>query len=158
MGAPAYLLVAPPSTSVMSGSLHAKSLPTITSLSSSATVRVLPARSIDTSSEPSLHDAVTVAPEKLAWLLYLGLFPTSIGFLTWTYALRRTAAGRLGATTYLVPPIVIVLAWAMLGEIPPPLAILGGAACIAGVIVARMPARRKPDGPGAADAEAALAT
>ncbi len=104
-------------------------------------------------------EAASVAPEKLTWLLYLGLFPTSIGFLTWTYALSRTAAGRLGATTYLVPPIVIVLAWAMLGEVPPLLAIAGGAACIGGVIVARMPARRKRnDEAGKPDTEADLAS
>ena len=43
--------------------------------------------------------------------------------------------------TYLVPPVVIAMAWALLGEVPPLLAIGLGAACIAGVIVARMPAR-----------------
>ena len=73
----------------------------------------------------------------LAWLVYLGLFPTSLGFLTWTYALSRTAAGRLGATTYLVPPVTILISWVLLGEIPPALAIAGGASCIVGVIVAR---------------------
>jgi drug/metabolite transporter (DMT)-like permease len=82
----------------------------------------------------------------IGWLVYLGLFPTSIGFLTWTYALRRTDAGRLGATTYLVPPIAIAISWLLLGEIPPALAIVGGAACIVGVIVARSSPRsaRRP--------------
>ena len=91
-----------------------------------------------------LTELATAEPSELGWLLYLGLFPTSIGFLTWTYALSRTPAGRLGATTYLVPPIVIVVAWVMLGEVPALLAIAGGAACIAGVVVARSTPRQRP--------------
>jgi len=74
---------------------------------------------------------------RIAWLVYLGLFPTAIGFLTWTYALSRTTAGRLGVTTYLVPPVVVLMAWLLLAETPPSLALVGGAVCIAGVIVAR---------------------
>ena len=36
----------------------------------------------------------------VAWMVYLGVFPTAIGFLTWAYALSRTTAGsRMGATT-----------------------------------------------------------
>ncbi len=91
-----------------------------------------------------LTEMQAVDGSKLAWLVYLGLFPTAIGFLTWTYALSRTQAGRLGATTYLVPPVVIVLALVMLGESPPILALVGGAACIAGVIVARSSPRHAP--------------
>ena len=91
-----------------------------------------------------LTEAAAAEAPKLGWLLYLGLFPTSIGFLTWTFALSRTQAGRLGATTYLVPPIAIVLALVLLGEVPPLLAIAGGAACIAGVVVARSTARTSP--------------
>jgi drug/metabolite transporter (DMT)-like permease len=91
-----------------------------------------------------LTEMAAVDGTKLAWLVYLGLFPTAIGFMTWTYALSRTQAGRLGATTYLVPPVVIVLAWALLGEIPPILAVAGGVACIAGVIVARSSPRPAP--------------
>lgn len=79
---------------------------------------------------------------QVGWLVYLGLFPTSLGFVTWTYALSRTAAGRLGATTYLVPPVAIAISWVLLGEVPPALAIVGGAACIVGVIVARSTPRR----------------
>jgi drug/metabolite transporter (DMT)-like permease len=89
-----------------------------------------------------LSEVQTADVTGIGWLVYLGLFPTSLGFLTWTYALSRTAAGRLGATTYLVPPLAISISWVLLGEIPPALAILGGAACIAGVIVARSSPRR----------------
>jgi drug/metabolite transporter (DMT)-like permease len=73
----------------------------------------------------------------VGWLVYLGVFPTAIAFTTWAFALNRTTAGRLGSTTYLVPPVAILLAWLVLGEVPPLVAILGGVLCIGGVIVAR---------------------
>jgi drug/metabolite transporter (DMT)-like permease len=81
-----------------------------------------------------------------AWTVYLGVFPTAIGFTTWAYALKRTSAGKMGATTYLVPPIAILLGWAILGETPPALALAGGLLCLVGVAVtrgARLPARSK---------------
>ena len=73
----------------------------------------------------------------VGWLVYSALFPTAIAFTTWAFALNRTTAGRLGSTTYLVPPVAILLAWLMLSEVPPVLALAGGALCIGGVIVAR---------------------
>jgi drug/metabolite transporter (DMT)-like permease len=73
----------------------------------------------------------------IAWTIYLGIVPTAIGFIAWAYALSRTTAGRMGSTTYLVTPIAILLGWALLGETPPGLALLGGALCLAGVAVAR---------------------
>jgi drug/metabolite transporter (DMT)-like permease len=84
-----------------------------------------------------IREVGTADPLNVAWLVYLGLFPTAIGFTTWAFALSRTPAGRLGSTTYLVAPVVIVIAWALLAEVPPPLAVVGGALCIAGVAVAR---------------------
>jgi drug/metabolite transporter (DMT)-like permease len=72
-----------------------------------------------------------------AWTAYLGVFPTAVGFTTWAYALKRTSAGKMGATTYLVPPIAVVLGWAILGETPPALALAGGLLCLAGVAVTR---------------------
>ena len=73
----------------------------------------------------------------VAWMVYLGVFPTAIGFLTWAYALSRTTAGRMGATTYLVPPIAILVGWALLGESPEAFAFLGGALCLGGVVITR---------------------
>jgi drug/metabolite transporter (DMT)-like permease len=87
---------------------------------------------------PDLVAEVSAAqPQSLAWMVYLGLFPTAIGFTTWAYALSRTTAGRLGSTTYLVPPIVIVMSLLILSEVPPLLSIAGGALCVLGVVVAR---------------------
>jgi drug/metabolite transporter (DMT)-like permease len=77
------------------------------------------------------------------WIAYLGAFPTALGFTTWAYALARTSAGRLGATTYLVPPVAILLSWALLGETPVALALLGGVLCVGGVYLARRAPRAR---------------
>lgn len=76
-----------------------------------------------------------------AWAVYLGLFPTAIGFTTWAYALARTSAGKMGAFTYLVPPLAVLLGWLVLSESPPALALAGGVACLVGVALTRRPAR-----------------
>jgi drug/metabolite transporter (DMT)-like permease len=75
-------------------------------------------------------------------MVYLGAVPTAIAFSTWAYALARTDAGRLGVTTYLVPPLVILFAWLLLDEVPPALAVVGGLVCLAGVAVSRRRDRR----------------
>ncbi|WP_207892216.1 DMT family transporter [Streptacidiphilus pinicola] len=77
----------------------------------------------------------------IAWTVYLGLMPTAVAFTTWGYALARTKAGKLGATTYLVPPISILLGWMMLGETPTWVAVGGGMLCLGGVAVARFTRR-----------------
>ena len=73
----------------------------------------------------------------VGWMVYLGVFPTALAFTTWAFALARTGAGRMAATTYLVPPVSILLGWLLLSESPPALALAGGALCLVGVIVAR---------------------
>jgi drug/metabolite transporter (DMT)-like permease len=94
---------------------------------------------------PGLVDDVRGAGAgPVAWTIYLGAFPTAIGFTTWAYALRRTTAGRMGATTYLVPPLAVLMGWAFLGETPPGLALAGGALCLTGVAVARGVRLRRP--------------
>jgi len=87
---------------------------------------------------PQLVREWRVAPTSgIAWLVFLGVFPTSIAFTTWAYALARGSAGRLAATAYLVPPITIVMSWLILGEVPTVIAVLGGALCLVGVAIAR---------------------
>jgi drug/metabolite transporter (DMT)-like permease len=43
----------------------------------------------------------------------------------------------MGSFIYLIPLVAIGLGWAVLGETPPWLAVVGGAVCLAGVVVAR---------------------
>jgi len=83
------------------------------------------------------HDASGASGSAIGWTVYLGIVPTGIGFIAWAYALSRTTAGRMGSTTYLVTPIAILLGWVVLAEAPPLLALLGGALCLVGVVVAR---------------------
>ena len=83
------------------------------------------------------RDAARADSGTLAWAVYLGVFPTAVGFSTWAYALARTSAGRMAATTYLVPPLAILLGWLALGEVPPVLALAGGLLCLAGVYITR---------------------
>ncbi len=81
----------------------------------------------------------------IAGMVYLGVVPTALAFSTWAYALGRMDAGRLGVTTYLVPPLVIVMGWVLLDEVPPVLAVVGGVVCLAGVGLSRRRARvRRP--------------
>ena len=87
---------------------------------------------------PTLVDELGSASDSaIRWTVYLGLVPTALAFTTWAYALSHTTAGRMGATTYLVPPLAILMAWLILDETPPALAIAGGALCLIGVVLAR---------------------
>jgi drug/metabolite transporter (DMT)-like permease len=87
---------------------------------------------------PKLVDELPHAPASaIGWMVYLGIVPMALGFLTWAYALSRTTAGRMGSTTYLVTPVAVLLGWLLLGETPPALAFAGGALCLVGVAVAR---------------------
>ncbi|TIC88524.1 DMT family transporter [Nocardioides sp. GY 10113] len=106
-----------------------------------------------------LVDQVRAAPaSSTLWLVYLGVFPTAIAFTTYAYALRHMSASSLGVTTYLVPPLTIVMGVLLLDEAPAPAAYVGGALALLGVSVARRRPRPRP-APGASvpDAEAAPA-
>ena len=90
---------------------------------------------------PFAGDLVTqvqVAPASSTWwLVYLGVFPTAIAFTTYAFALKHMSAGNLGVTTYLVPPITIVLGVLFLSEAPAAMACAGGVLALVGVAVAR---------------------
>lgn len=81
---------------------------------------------------------LAAAPPRVWWsVVYLGVVPTAIAFSTWAYALSRSDAGRLSISTYAVPPVAIAMGWLFLGEVPLPLAVVGGAVSLVGVAVSR---------------------
>ena len=82
-------------------------------------------------------EAASADAAAVGWIIYLGVIPTALGFAAWTFALRRTSAGRMGSITYLVPLVAVLLGWALLDETPVGLALAGGVLCLAGVALAR---------------------
>jgi drug/metabolite transporter (DMT)-like permease len=74
-------------------------------------------------------------------LVYLGVFPTAIAFTTWAYALSLIDAGKLAATTYLVPGTTILISWLLLGEVPSVWGLVGGVVCLVGVGLTRRRSR-----------------
>lgn len=79
----------------------------------------------------------TGSADSLLWIGYLGVFPTAVAFSTWAFALRVMTASSIGATTYLVPPITLLLGWVFLSEVPPWLAVGGGVLSLLGVLIAK---------------------
>ncbi|MEE1800198.1 DMT family transporter [Streptomyces sp. JV176] len=90
-----------------------------------------------------VHDVADAPLSATLNMVYLGVFPTALAFTTWAYALARTTAGRMGATTYAVPALVVLMAWLVLDEVPGLLTLGGGALCLAGVAVSRSRPRRR---------------
>jgi len=93
----------------------------------------------------ALAELAGADPSAIWAVIYLGVGPTAIAFSTWAYALARTDASAMAATTLVVPAIVIVLSWMLLGELPTGIGIVGGVLCIVGVAIARrlLPMRRR---------------
>lgn len=81
--------------------------------------------------------STTARASDLAWIGYLGIFPSAVGFVLWAYALSHADAGRFSQSTFLVPFLTALMAWVLLDEVPPALAFVGGAMCIGGVLVSR---------------------
>jgi drug/metabolite transporter (DMT)-like permease len=108
------------------------------------------------------HDVTTAPAAATASVIYMGVVPTAIAFATWAYALKHTSAGRLSASSYVVPALAVLLSWLLLDEVPTPLALVGGAVCLVGVAVSRIPssrtaARPQPNQSGTCNRDSATA-
>lgn len=88
-------------------------------------------------------------PEKLALAsgaqfasaIWLGVGPTVLGYIAWSFALSRAPVSIVSSFLYAQPLIAGVLAWLWLGQTMGALAIAGGALTLVGVVLA---VRRAP--------------
>lgn len=80
-----------------------------------------------------LGQMVHATPEQTLSVVYLGIFPGAVAYLTWSYALARMRAAQLSSFLYLSPVLAILIAFVWIGEVPTVLSLVGGAIAVAGV-------------------------
>ena len=85
----------------------------------------------------------TVPLNAILGMVYLGVVPTALAYSTWAYALSRMPAGQLGVSTYIVPPLAVLMGFVAFQEIPTVLAVIGGAVCLVGVALSRRRTRAR---------------
>jgi drug/metabolite transporter (DMT)-like permease len=85
---------------------------------------------------PGLPQEVRAAPlSDTLTVIYLGVFPAALGYVTWAYALAHIPASTAASFLYLQPLLVLGIAWLWLGELPSWLSLGGGVLVLAGVMV-----------------------
>ncbi|MEN8615313.1 DMT family transporter [Dehalogenimonas sp. THU2] len=68
-------------------------------------------------------------------VIYLGVFPAALAYVTWNYVFTRTTASVATSFMYLNPIVATFIALLWLGEVPTLLAGFGGLLALAGVII-----------------------
>ena len=76
-----------------------------------------------------------VPPSLLLSAVFLGIVPTSLGYWAWAETNRHLPVDVAGAFLYLVPAVVLILAWLILGEKLACSSLVGGVLVVAGVIL-----------------------
>jgi drug/metabolite transporter (DMT)-like permease len=83
------------------------------------------------------HGLHRAGPKPLLSLIFLGIAPSAIGFVTWAYGQARLPVAAAANTLYLVPFIAIGIGWLVLGETMHLASLAGGALALVGVAISR---------------------
>jgi drug/metabolite transporter (DMT)-like permease len=93
---------------------------------------------------PGLVAQASAAPAgTLVSMLYLGIFPTALGYITYAYAFSCMPASRAVSFLYLIPVMAYLIAWVWLGEVPAALSVVGGGVALSGVVIVNTLGRRR---------------
>jgi drug/metabolite transporter (DMT)-like permease len=93
-----------------------------------------------------LHALVAAPLSRTAALLWLGLAPTFLGYLTWNMAIHRASVSKVSSFIYFSTPIALVIGWLWLGERPGGVTLIGGAIVVVGVVLTNTRSRSIPVG------------
>jgi len=91
------------------------------------------------------HALLTAPPARIAALVWLGLAPTFVGYLTWNVALQRASVSKVSSFIYSSTPIALLISWAWLGERPAGVTLIGAAIVVGGVVLTNTRGRPRTD-------------
>lgn len=68
-------------------------------------------------------------------IIYIGLFPATIAYVTWAMALSCGKASSVSSVMYVEPVFAVLIAWFFLKDLPSILSVIGGAVAISSIII-----------------------
>jgi drug/metabolite transporter (DMT)-like permease len=91
-----------------------------------------------------LTQAVAAPSGTTLTLVYIGVFPTAVAYVTYAYAMSRMDASAAVSFLYLVPVLAYLIAWVWLGEVPTLLSVIASVVTLAGILLVNRRARSSP--------------
>lgn len=86
-----------------------------------------------------IHQVPHATWQATASVIYLGVIPGAIGYAAWSYAVSsEIPASKVVLSLYLLPLFTTLLGWAMLGEIPALMELIGGCIVLVGALFATL--------------------
>lgn len=92
-----------------------------------------------------LHDIQHATMEANLSAVYIGIFPTAIGYATWAIALAAGKASSVSSMLYLEPVVAIIVAWFWIHELPNNISIIGGIIAIFGVLLVNLKGKNQEE-------------
>jgi drug/metabolite transporter (DMT)-like permease len=83
----------------------------------------------------TLHAIETASAATTLSIVYMGIFPTTLGYFFWNYGFTHLPATKASATIYLIPFFALIFGWLLLNEIPSVIALTGGVLALLGAYV-----------------------
>ncbi|GGJ46061.1 DMT family transporter [Deinococcus roseus] len=85
---------------------------------------------------PGLPQEIQAAPASANWaVIYIGIFPAALAYLTWTFALSRVPASITTSFLYVSPVLAILISYFWVHEVPSHITLIGGAIALVGVVL-----------------------
>ena len=80
------------------------------------------------------HELIAAPHSRVAALIWLGLAPTFLGYLTWSKAIHRASVSKVSSFIYFSTPLALLISWVWLGERPGWVTLIGAAIVVGGVV------------------------
>jgi drug/metabolite transporter (DMT)-like permease len=85
---------------------------------------------------PELWSCLQTAPQSsILKIVYLGVLPGALAYVLWTKVQSSLPISRTASFMYLILPMAVFFGWLFLDEMPKPLAFVGAALALTGVVI-----------------------